>query len=219
MSYDFLTHVEDPELRHEIRSVLNSLATLSEVGAPAIDRKAPSSDTPLGPPGFQNLAATDCPPEDRSTFEHFLFRFREQAPKGSQLKMSFILFEANKQLQLRTIPPSGEDRDSRIALHVARPDEGAFIRRVLDLYEGAHAYMVAVDLEVSRGWVERVREQGGYEPIMGIKRPEWKRMTQEERIALIAEAKKERLTQAETSKKYGIPRSTIANYWTEKVAA
>lgn len=220
MNFLFLNHVKDHELRGEIHSVLNRLACLSDVGAMTYDKQGGrSSETPLGPPGFRNLSSRKCPPADRSLFDHYRFRFEQLVSEDAANKrLWFCLWSAEHDLKIRTVPPDG-DHEDRTALTMARADETAIVKHLLSNYRGAHSYMVALDMNISQGWVERHRELNGHDPIMGEPRPQWKLLDRAERQGLVDQARADGLTQAEAAVRLGVSRSTLANYWSGKVAA
>lgn len=215
---DFLSAIEDEELRTEIRTILARLLTLAEGQVSPIGRSSKSSEAPLGPPGFAGLTGRDCPPEDRSLFDHFRWRFEKAIESGlSRKRLYFLLWEAEKAYEIRTVPPQ-EDDDPRRALILTRANEGALRRHVLEKYEGEHSYRVHLDLNLPQGWVEKVREDDSREPETGLRRPRWRDLSDGLKRELIARLQAEGRTQAEVAKYLGISRRTVSNYRVDRAA-
>ena len=121
-----IERIEDPELRLEVRAILARLETLPEGRASSPERSSRSSETPLGPPEFAGLSERDCPPEDRSLYDHFRWRFAHALAAGvGTKKLWFLVWEAEKAFETRTVPP---DRDNpRMALVLTRADEDGLL--------------------------------------------------------------------------------------------
>jgi hypothetical protein len=211
----FLTLVDDAELRAEIRAILARLEFLSDTSAAAPGRSSRSSETPLGPPGFAGLSEKDCPPEERSLYEHFRYRFEKAIDSGATRKtLYFLLWEAEKALRLRVIGPDPD----RKALVLTRADEEALIRRVLTDYEGEHSYRVYLDLDLPQGWIEKIREDDGREPETGFRRPKWKDLDEALKRSLVSDLRAAGKTQAETARWLGVSRRTVVTYSTSRAA-
>jgi uncharacterized protein YbdZ (MbtH family) len=203
-----IDRIEDRELRLEVRTILGKLETLSDGRAASTERSARSSETPLGPPEFANLSEADCPPADRSLFDHFRWRFDRAIASGASTKrIYFLLWEAEKAYQTRTVPPDPDN--PRTALILNRADEEALKRKVCADYEGQHSYRVHLELDLPQGWVERVREEDGREPETGYRRPKWRELTDEDKVALVQRFRGAGKTQEETARWLGVSRRTV----------
>jgi hypothetical protein len=200
--------IDDPELRFEIRTVLGRLETLSDGRAANPERSSRSSETPLGPPEFAGLSQNDCPPPDRSLFDFFRWRFEQAVRAGaSRKRLYFLLWEAEKAYETRTVPPDPDN--PRMALILTRADESALKRKVCEDYEGEHSYKVHLDLDLPQGWVERVREEAGREPETGYLRPKWRELTDDDKLALVQRFRQAGKTQEETARWLGVSRRTV----------
>ena len=187
---------------------------ISEVGAAAIGRRIPSSETPVGPPEFRGLKSTDIPDEDRSLYEHYLARFQRLADRGSRSKTWwYLLWEAEDALRRRTVPPTQEEREAAIALVLNRADEKALIRTVIDDHEGVDAFKVHLALRVPLGWVEHIREQNGRDPDLGEQRPVWKDFDAAGKRAIVAQLEAGGMTQRQVARKLGIGVRTVRTFW------
>ena len=143
----FLAEIDDRELRVEIRAILAQFEILSDARASSPGRSPRSPETPLGPPGFAGLSNRQCPPEERSLYEHFRWRFENAVRSGASRKtLYFLLWEAEKALRIRTTAPNPDN--PRKALVLTRADEDALIRHVLADHEGLHSYKVHLDLDL-----------------------------------------------------------------------
>lgn len=217
MNLDFLEEVDDRELRFEIRAILTRLETLSEGRAANPERSSRSSETPVGPPEFAGLSERDCPPEDRSLYDHFRWRFaRAVAVSAPRKRLYFLLWEAENAYETRTVPPSEEN--PRRALVLTRVDEDALKRKVVQDYEGEHSFRVALALSLPQGWVERVREDGGREPETGYLRPKWRELDDSRKRAFVRMLRDRGKTQEETAQWLGISRRTVVEYSRERAA-
>ena len=206
-----LDQIADRELRSEIRTILAKLETLSEVKAATVGRSSRSSETPVGPPEFAGLSEKDCPPEDRSLFDHFRFRFQKAIQSGASTKsLYFLIWEAEKAFETRTVAPGPDD--PRMALVLTRADENALIRKVREDYEGIHSFRVHLDLNLPQGWIEKVREDDGREPETGFRRPRWNRLTDGEKRAMVSRLRERGMTQNEVAKWLGVSRRTVVTY-------
>ncbi len=206
---NWIGDIDDPELRAEIRAVLARLELLSDASAATPGRSSRSSETPIGPPGFAGLSALDCPPEDRSLYEHFRYRFENAVRSGATRKtLYFLLWEAEKALRLRIVRPESD----RQALVLTRADEDALIRRVLTDYEGQHSYRVHLDLDLPQGWIERIREQDGREPETGYRRPKWKDLDDPMKRSIVSGLRDQGKTVEETARWLGVSTRTVVTY-------
>lgn len=212
---DFLVLVHPLELRREIRQILLKLQLLSEVSAPRIGRRSQDSEKPPGPPGFRNLSQAQEPPADRSLYEHYRFAFAAAVATGEDLWR--VLWEAEQDHRVHVLPPSPDERAERIALRPERSgDEQAerqFANRVVNDYEGEHVYRVHLRLNVAQGWIEKVRMEADRDPIWGLRRPDWKNMSAEEKAQMVWSCRKDNLSQDDCAKRLGVSRRTIATYW------
>ena len=207
----WLDRIPDADLRLEIRTILARLETLSEARAANPERSSRSSETPLGPPDFANLSERDCPPEERSLYDHFRWRFEQAVVKNAPTKrLWFILWEAEKAYEDRTIP-AGPD-NPRTALILTRADEDALKRKVVSDYEGEHSYRVHLALNLPQGWVEKVREDDGREPETGYLRPKWRELTDDEKRLYVRSLRDRGKTQDETARWLGVSRRTVVTY-------
>lgn len=214
---NFLELIDDAELRTEIRAVLAKLEALSEARAANPERSARSSETPLGPPEFAGLSEKDCPPEERSLYDHFRWRFGKAVGNGAPRKrLYFLLWEAENAFETRTVPPS-EDNPRR-ALVLTRADESALKKKVADDYEGEHSYRVALALNLPQGWVEKVREEVGREPETGYLRPKWRELSDEMKREIVTGLRRQGKTQEETARWLGISRRTVVTYQAPRAA-
>lgn len=212
---NWIGDIDDAELRTEIRGVLARLEVLSDASAATPGRSSRSSETPIGPPGFAGLSELDCPPEDRSLYEHFRYRFEKAVRSGSSRKaLYFLLWEAEKALRLRIVRPESD----RQALVLNRADEDALIRRVLTDYEGQHSYRVHLDLDLPQGWIERIREQDGREPETGYRRPKWRGLDEGVKRELVRSLQESGKNQTEVARWLGVSRKTVANYSADRAA-
>lgn len=212
----WLDGIQDADLRLEIRTVLARLETLSEARAANPERSSRSSETPLGPPEFAGLSERDCPPEERSLYDHFRWRFETAVVRNAPIKrLWFLLWEAEKAYETRTVPAGPEN--PRMALVLTRADEDALKRKVLSDYEGEHSYRVHLALNLPQGWVEKVREDDGREPETGYQRPKWRELPDETKRSIVRGLRECGKTQEETAKWLGISRRTVVTY--EKDAA
>lgn len=206
-----IDRIEDRELRLEVRTILGKLETLSDGRAASTERSSRSSETPLGPPEFANLSEKDCPPADRSLFDHFRWRFDRAIASGASTKrLYFLLWEAEKAYETRVVPPDPDN--PRMALILTRADEGALKRKVCADYEGEHSYRVHLDLDLPQGWVERVREEDGREPETGYLRPKWRELTDDAKRELVRLLRADGKTQEETARWLGVSRRTVVTY-------
>ena len=213
----FLSLIDDDELRAEIRSVLARFEVLSDVKASPTSRTSRSSETPIGPPGFAGISGRTCPPEERSLYDHFRHRFANAVRSGASRKtLYFLLWEAEKALRIRVVPPDPDNH--REALILTRADENALIRHTLTDFEGVHSYKVHLDLDVSQGWIEKVREDDGREPETGYKRPQWKALNEGTKRSIVAGLRSEGKTQEEVARWLGVSRRTVVNYSTDRAA-
>jgi uncharacterized protein YbdZ (MbtH family) len=209
-----IDRIEDDDLRTDIRRVLARLETLSESRASNPERSARSSETPLGPPEFANLSEKDCPPSDRSLFDHFRWRFHKAIASGASTKrLYFLLWEAEKAYETRVVPPDPDN--PRMALILTRADENALKRKVCEDYEGQHSYRVHLDLDLPQGWVERVREEAGREPETGYLRPKWRELPEEKKRELVQLLRADGKTQEEAARWLGVSRRTVVTYQAE----
>lgn len=207
----FLDRIDDRELRQEIRTTLARLEVLSDVRASAPGRSPRSSETPIGPPGFAGLSGKDCPPEDRSLFDHFRWRFEKAAEGRAPRKtLYFILWEAEKALRTRLVAPGPDD--GRRALVLTRADENALIGHVLNDHEGTHSYKVSIDLDLPKGWVERIREHDGREPETGYRRPKWKELDEAMKRSIVSGLRDQGKTVDETARWLGVSTRTVVTY-------
>lgn len=208
---EFYALIVDPELRLEIRKILARLETLSDGRAANPERSARSSEAPLGPPEFAGLSERDCPPEDRSLYDHFRWRFEKAARSGASTKrLYFLLWEAEKAYETRTVPPDPEN--PRTALVLTRADEEALKRKVLSDFEGEHSYRVHLELSLPQGWIEKVREDDGREPETGNRRPKWRDLDPETKRAMVAHLREQGKTQDEVARWLGISRRTVVAF-------
>ena len=203
-----IEQIEDDELRLAIRSILGKLETLADGGTSSPERSVRSSETPLGPPGFANLSSAECPPEARSLFDYFRWRFeRLIASQASRKRLYFLLWEAEKAYETRAVPPDLEN--PRMALILTRADEDALKQKVCAEYEGQHSYRVHLDLDLPQGWVEKVREENGREPETGYLRPKWRDLDDDAKRELVRRLRSLGKTQEETARWLGISRRTV----------
>lgn len=208
---DFLAAIDDAELRHEIRDILAKMETLSEVGASPVGRSSKSSEKPDGPPGFIGLSEKHCPPEDRSLYEHFVWRFRhEVAANRSKKRLWFLLWEAQKAYDVRATPTSPDN--PRVALVLTRHDEKALIKHVLEDHEGEHAVQVAINLSLPEGWIKKIREDNSREPEHGYRRPKWRELDEQQKRGVVGQLRRRGLTQHQTAKWLGVHRNTVNTY-------
>jgi len=213
----FLAAIDDAELRQDIRTILARLATLAEGRAVPTERSSRSSEAPIGPPEFAGLSNRDCPPEDRSLFDHFRWRFEKAIERGATTKtLYFLLWEAEKAYETRTVAPDRDD--PRRALILTRADEDGLKDHVLTNYEDQHSYRVALDLSLPQGWVEKIREDDGREPETGQRRPKWRDLDETMKRALVERLRSEGRTQEETAKWLGISRRTVVTYQRSEAA-
>ena len=214
----FLAEIDDRELRVEIRAILAQFEILSDARASSPGRSPRSPETPLGPPGFAGLSNRQCPPEERSLYEHFRWRFENAVRSGASRKtLYFLLWEAEKALRIRTTAPNPDN--PRKALVLTRADEDALIRHVLADHEGLHSYKVHLDLDLPQGWIEKIREDDGREPETGHLRPKWKGLDDLTKRTLVATLRSEGKTQEEVARWLGVSRRTVVTYSTEQVEA
>lgn len=207
----FFHLIDDDELRTEIREILGKLELLTETRASAPGRSSRSSETPIGPPEFAGLSQKDCPPEDRSLFDHFRWRFEREVHSGrSRKRLWFLLWEAQKAYETRTIPPGPEN--PRMALVLTRADERGLVKHILEDREGEHSFKVHLDLNLPVGYIEKVREDAGCEPEHGRKRPKWSEMDEPMKRMLVVRLRNEGRTQDEVAKWLGVSRRTVATY-------
>ncbi|HVQ60392.1 MAG TPA: hypothetical protein VMS60_15940 [Solirubrobacterales bacterium] len=217
---NFLLAIDDPELREEIRKVLREMQLLSESRASAVGRSSPSSEEPDGPPGFQELSAAVCPPENRSLFEHFSWRFEDAVQREVKRKrLWFLLWDAEFALKTRAIPPSASEREERVAMVLSRPDEKALIKFVVDNFESEHAYRVHLQLKLPQGWIEKIREDSGRDPDFGYQRPRWTELTDGEKAEHVRQLEATGLTQKEVGRRLGVSTRTIKRHWPRSEAA
>lgn len=209
---DFLAAIDDAELRHEIRDILAKMETLSEVRASTVGRSSRSSEKPDGPPGFIGLSEKHCPPEDRSLYEHFVWRFRhEVAANRSKKRLWFLLWEAQKAYDTRATPPSPDN--PRVALVLTRADEKALIGHILEHHEGENAVKVAIDLSLPEGWIKKIREDNNREPDHGRPRPKWRELEDWEKRAIVSSLREnDKMTQKETAAWLGVSSRTVRHY-------
>lgn len=228
VALDFLATIDDAELRHEIRSLLAQMQVLSEARAANLSagpKDSGDAGAAPGPPDFMGLGEADQPPKERSLYEHFLWRFRQlAAEKAPRKRMWFLLWEAEHDYRERVVPPSEQERLERTALQAHRPtqnskEEEALAAHIIATTEGIHARKVSLDLRFPQGWIEKVRELGGYEPVMGTPRQPWRTLTIERKRELVAEQQQLGRTQVEAAKALGCGERTIKQYWPRPVAA
>lgn len=206
----FLEDIQDAELRLEIRTVLGRLEMLSDARAANPERSSRSSETPIGPPEFAGLSERDRPPEDRSLFDAFRWRFEKAVRDGASTKrLYFLLWEAEKAWETRTVPPDPDN--PRRALVLTRADEEALKRKLIADFEGVHSYRVHLDLSLPQGWIEKVREDNGREPETGLLRPKWRELTEADKRLIVSSLRREK-TQAEVARWLGISRRTVVTY-------
>jgi hypothetical protein len=187
---------------------------LSESKATAVGRSAPSSDDErVGPPEFRELSAAMCPPEDRSLFEHFTWRFTDAIEREVPRKrLWFLLWDAEHALKTRTVPPTDDEREQRVAMVLNRADEAALKKYIVETFEGEHGYRVHLQLKLPLGWIEKVREDAGCDPDYGQRRPVWTELGDAEKIAYVA-ALAETHTQREAARRLGVSTRTIKRHW------
>lgn len=208
---DFLAAINDAELRREIVDVLTKMQLLAEVRASSIELSSGSSEKPAGPPGFIGLSEKHCPPEDRSLYEHFVWRFRhEVAANRSKKRLWFLLWEAQKAYDMRATPASPEN--PRTALVLTRANEKALIEHILDDHEGEHAVKVAINMSLPEGWIKKIREDNDCEPEYGHRRPKWRELDDRQKRDVVASLRRDGLTQREAAKWLGIHRNTVNAY-------
>lgn len=206
-----ISRIQDAELRDSIRSILARLELLADGGTASIENSVRSSETPLGPPGFANITQSKCPPEGRSLYDHFKWRFENAIRSGaSNKKLYFLLWEAEKAYETRVMPPDPEN--PRVALILTRADEDTLKRRIVETYEGEHSYRVHLDLNLPQGWIEKVREESGREPETGYLRPKWRKLHDSEKRSFIRSLRQQGKTQQETARWLGISRRTVATW-------
>jgi DNA-binding CsgD family transcriptional regulator len=219
-AFAFLGRIDDRELREEIRGVLRQMQLLSESRASAVSRSAPSSEEPDGPPGFEGLSAVVCPPEERSLFEHFLWRFDDAVGREVPRKrLWFLLWDAEHALKTRVVPPSEREREERVAMVLSRPDEDALKRYVLANFEGEHAYRVHLQLKLPQGWIEKVREDDRRDPDYGFQRPRWLELSTAEKTEQVRTVAESGCTQKEAVRRLGVSLRTVKAYWPRSEAA
>lgn len=207
----FLEKIDDDELRLEIRTVLGRLEMLSDARSANPERSSRSSETPIGPPEFAGLSERDRPPEERSLFDHFRWRFEKAVHDGASTKrLYFLLWEAEKSWETRTVPPDPDN--PRRALVLTRADEDALKRKLLEDFVGVHSYRVHLDLSLPQGWIEKVREDDGREPETGYQRPKWRGLSDTEKRLFVRSLREQGKTQAEVAKWLGISRRTVVTY-------
>lgn len=206
----WLSEIDDAELKAEIRDILGKLEMLTECRASTPGRSAPSSETPVGPPEFAGLSEKDCPPEDRSLFDHFRWRFQREVYSGrSRKRLWFLLWEAQKAYETRTVP-AGPD-NPRMALVLTRADERGLVRHILEDREGEHSFKVHLDLNLPVGYIEKVREDAGCEPEHGRKRPKWSELDEPMKRRIVTTLRESK-TQDEVAKWLGVSKRTVATY-------
>lgn len=225
---DFLTRIDDAELRDEIRGLLAKMQVLSEAKAanPSSGPRSSSEDEqPVGPPDFIGLSQDEEPPKGRSLHEHFAWRFRHLVAQGAPRKrLWFLLWEAEHDYKVRVIPPTDEELLERTALEAHRPtqnsrEEEALAAHIVSTTEGIHARKVSLDLNFPQGWIEKVRELAGHEPVMGEPRPAWRKLSADRKRELVAEQQQLGHTQVQAARILGCGERTVREFWPELVAA
>lgn len=221
---EFLGSINDQELRGEIRNVLTKLQLLSETHAMTFSI-GHSSEKPIGPPSFKGLSESDCPSKDRSLYEHFVWRFRNLVESHEpRKKFWFLLWEAETDNTRRAVSPTEEELLERRALEGHRPtqntkQEDALAAHIVSTTEGIHSYKVSLELNFPQGWIEKIRELAGCEPVMGRPRPAWRQLTSDRKRELVGEQQQLGRTQKEAAQILGCGERTVRDYWPSRVAA
>ncbi|HXS32262.1 MAG TPA: hypothetical protein VN758_00640 [Solirubrobacterales bacterium] len=219
-AFDFLALVDDAELREEIRAVLREMQMLSDTRASAIGRSAPTSERRPGPPEYkEGMSAAVCPPEDRSLYDHFAWRFRDAVGRELPRKrLWFLLWDAEHALKTRVVPPTAAEREERVAMVLSRPDEKALIEYVLDHYEGEHVYRVHLQLKLPQGWIEKVREDEGRDPDYGFRRPKWRELDDTQKAEQVRLLKESGCKQTDVVRRLGVSLRTVRVHWPKEAA-
>ena len=223
-AYSFLEEIEDVELRGEIRLVLVDLQLISEAKAVRLGRGSRDSEHDYSPPEYRGLSQDQCPSKDRSLFEHYAWRFNAEAAKGNTRgrELWFLLWEAIDDFKRYTVPPTEVEKLERMSEwrdDLESRDEDKLAEYVVQEKRGVHAFKVHLDLHVPKGWVEKVREDAGMDPVYGNPRQVWRQLPDEEKLALVAETATPGRTQRDVAKILGVSLRTVIRHWPSRVAA
>lgn len=199
----------DTSLEERIRRVLIRLEVLSEADAANLHQGKTSHSHPEAtpPPGAipgRNVHA--CPPRDRSLWDHFRWKL-EHADSPRQQRL--ICRAAERAWEERKL---GADRVSFPTSTQAERDPEKEAQWVVEYGEGIPADEVAAELQVSRGWVEKVRSENRRRPKDGRPKPGFLGMDDAERRRAVGKLQQRGMSQAKIAVALGVARDTIRRY-------
>lgn len=213
-NYAFLAAIPNRALRSEVRQVLVALELISEAGTIAIGKSSTSSDRPLGPPGFAGIAASQCPPIERSAWEHYRWRFEEAVREAwAERDVWRLLFEAEREADQRRYHDEADvARRTALEPHRHEVTEPQIREAVLER-EGMDSAKVSTDLKLPAGYIEKVRAEAGRDPDFGRPRPDWHSLTPEQKRQVVHTLAEQGETQKITSRRLGVSLRTVKSYW------
>lgn len=217
---EWISRIEDRELRERVRRVVAELLLLSEVSAVALQPMTRGGKNPSkAPPGVRFDRGDKAPPKDAGLWRHFSWRFQQAA---SSLDFELLVEEAEQEIQIakKGLP------EGRMAI-VANYNEERDIRLLIEgdperdiNYTGLHSATVAVRTGWPQGWVRLIRTRNDLDPDYGRARPQWRNLSPEARQEAIATLREdEGLSQRECALRLGVSKRSVQMYWPKAEAA
>jgi len=192
------------ELTQEECQILLDLSTLSE--APAGNLQEGKS----GSKAESRLLHSRQLGRDLKDQSLYAYYRREFARAESLHKRRLLLRAARRDYELRK---KGAAR-AKLPTQTTRQlrDEQREAQWVIEHGRGIDSALIAVDLEVPRGWVEKVRREAGYHPRTGEPLPEWKSWDDARRKQEVRRLKDAGLTNEQIGAQLGVSRETVRKY-------
>jgi hypothetical protein len=198
------------ELEARIRQILARLELLSEARASSLATKISSGGADTRPPPGVREDPSQVPSRVHSPL---IVYYRWAFDNARDDEHRWLLCYLAERDHRNHVKPLSRDRT---ALFPSRggstEDENALVREVLDRFEGMDAQEVAVLGDFRVGWVRTIRERAGRRAEDGTERPTWFRMSEEEKLAAVAEAYAEGAGNQRVASALGVSRRTIARY-------
>lgn len=210
-----INRIEDPELRNEVNLLLRNLQMLAEGPSQSLEPSVSHGKTEGSAPKGTILdrPSESAPPDDRSLWDHYAFRFGLAALAKDEVELRRLLILASRAYE-DTIKRPDEDR---IEIERTR-DEQRDIQLLLEHGEGIHAAILSARHRWPIGWVKIIRERNGKDPDYGRERPKWKALDSDGRYAICEHLQAEGMSQREAAFHLGVSKRSVQLYWARKAA-
>lgn len=211
-----LAKIEDEALRSQVQAMLLKLQMLAEGPATSLEPSVSHGKIEGSPPKGTLLDrdSDKAPPEDRSLWEHYSYRFGIAAMANNEIELGRLLILANRAYRDTVKRPDAD----RIEIQRVR-DENRDIELLLTHGEGIHCAHLSADYSWPLGWVKIIRERNGKDPEYGRERPKWGSLDKDARYEICEHLRGEGMSQREAAFHLGVSKRSVQMFWSrEKVA-